>query len=386
MTKCPRCFRRLPEDTWVFACRSGQCPEYDDPIGSAHSGIATRIGPMHTVRRNPEVKHWRLPADAHLCQTCTQPGVETCPTCHFGLPSEWREGSATCIALAGARATGKSVYIGVMIKQLDFLLSRMGSSLKFATDVSRRIYTEVYQRPLFEVRGIMPPTAAAGVADAYQREPLILSLGVLGGQRRYLVIRDVAGEDLEAGTVGVEHLSYFAEADSVFFMFDPTAVNQVREMLKDLLPPQLHEAGSPETVLENLILLLGPATPPIAMILSKFDTMQALRAVQGTEWSRIMSNPGAAFQRDPGFTALGYDENDGALLDAEVRSLLIRLGAERFLNPMTAPHHGRPFTHRLFAVSALGEAAEGERIHHRGIASFRCLDPVRWTLAANSVL
>ena len=67
MTKCPRCFRRLPDGEWVFACRSGRCQEYEDPVGSAHTGIGVRIGPMHSVRRNPEVKHWRLPDDAHLC-------------------------------------------------------------------------------------------------------------------------------------------------------------------------------------------------------------------------------------------------------------------------------------------------------------------------------
>ena len=62
------------------------------------------------------------------------------------------------------------------------------------------------------------------------------------------------------------------------------------------------------------------------MILSKFDALRILRDVEGSEWSLIMSNAGAAYLRDTS-DAPHYDEAGGQLLHEEVRSLLTRLNA-----------------------------------------------------------
>src|SRR5699024_8775086 len=148
----------------------------------------------------------------------------------------------------------------------------------------------------------------------------------------------------------------------------------------------LHEGGDPQVVMENLMRLIGAGQPKVAIVLSKFDTMQLLRRVKGGPWATIMSNTGAGFMRDPGLHTRGYDPVDGNLLHFEVQSLVSRLGAQGLVTTITRPHTGRALPYRFFAVSALGEAAEGERIHKRGIASFRCLDPVRWVLDAHGVI
>jgi hypothetical protein len=122
------------------------------------------------------------------------------------------------------------------------------------------------------------------------------------------------------------------------------------------------------------------------MILSKFDTLQELRDVEDRTWSAIMSNLGAAFQRDPGMFEPRYDAQDGELLHQEVRSLLQVLNAQSFVNAMSDPLQGRPYVHQFFAVSALGGSANGERLHPHGIAPFRCLDPLRWVLSQQGIL
>lgn len=385
MSKCPRCFTPLTPDLFAWVCVSNDCAAAPDQIASQFSGVLVQSRPIVKMSRPSDAKKWS-PPDVMPCQHCGNPSRPICPECHYELPADWRRGNSICIALAGARATGKSVYVGVLVKQLEQMLHQMDMSLSFATEDSRELYETHYERPLYEARGILRPTAAANVQDSYQRDPLILSLGMIRGARQFLVIRDVAGEDLEGTVSDVGHLSYFARADAVFFMFDPSAVPEVRDLLKDLLPPQLHEVGNPVGVLENLMRLIESSSPPIAMIVSKFDTMQALRDVKGTEWSTIMSNPGAAFQRDPGMFRASHDPADAELLHYEARSLLTRLGAQQFVATMARPHHGRPYRHRFFAVSALGEAAEGDKINRRGIASFRCLDPVRWVLADQGLI
>jgi hypothetical protein len=113
--------------------------------------------------------------------------------------------------------------------------------------------------------------------------------------------------------------------------------------------------------------------------------MQALSDVQDAQWRRIMANPGAAFSRDPGIRQLTYDRADGDLLHEEVRSLLHLLNAKKFVNAL-APRQGAARDFRFFTVSALGEATHGEKLHPRGIAPFRCLDPLRWVLDRNGII
>ena len=106
-------------------------------------------------------------------------------------------------------------------------------------------------------------------------------------------------------------------------------------------------------MLENLLRVMGASRVPIGMILSKFDTMQALGEVNDNQWRRIMCNPGAAFTRDPGSQGLGFDPVDGDLLHEEVRSLLTLLHAQKFVNAFAAGDRRSgpavPVLHRLGA-------------------------------------
>jgi hypothetical protein len=42
--------------------------------------------------------------------------------------------------------------------------------------------------------------------------------------------------------------------------------------------------------------------------------------------------------------------------------------------------------HRFFVVSAHCQPPSGQRLHARGIAPFRCVDPVRWVTSSFGVL
>ena len=125
--------------------------------------------------------------------------VEVCPVCHAALPDGWRNGHAICIAMAGTPATGKSTFLAVLIKQMQLLCEGLGVSMEPATRASADAYLLNYEQPLYELRGLIPPTPTLLAQAPQQREPLIFTLGLRDGIRRFLVIRDVAGEDLEYG-------------------------------------------------------------------------------------------------------------------------------------------------------------------------------------------
>lgn len=309
------------------------------------------------------------------------------------LPVGWEDAHVHCIAMAGARASGKSLYTAVVIKQLEELASRYNRVVEPADDSTRDRFVTHYETPLYREMKHMPATPPASNADAYQREPLIFSLGwwadADGSTRlHYLVLRDVAGEDLEHLPDDPEDLAFFRNADLIVFLFDPLRVPQIRLYLKGLIPTQSVTGGDPEDVLRNIVSVLGDARPRLAVTISKFDTLQQLEETGDNQWAEIMGNNGAAFRRDSGWE---YDPRDQQLLHLEIESLLRYMKADRLVNLISqdynrtgqvgragaAPTGGAQY----FAASALGESPRGEQLSRRGIAPYRVLDPVLSVLA-----
>lgn len=385
MPKCPRCFNELPPDDFTFTEAYPRDTQPDE-VATAYLGHPEVSGRILSLPGQPG----SLPTVEYATTELGAQAVELCPRCHFELPPQWRWGNATCVAMAGARYTGKTVYIAVMKKLLERRLEASGHELEYANEKTSEQYLEHYERPLYEERMVVMPTASARQAHSYQHEPLIFSMGRWGaGPQRYLVIRDVAGEDLEGAEVGGPAWEFFAAADAVFFLFDPMRVDEVRHHLTDLVPTDLATGGDPREVLRRVLRLIcrGQAVPPkLAVIVSKFDALQALRHVPTSQWGQVMAHAGAAFSRDPGLLPhWRYDPADALLLHFEVRSLLERLGAGPGLldpkNPITGQRY-QP--QRFFAVSALGESPEGDRLHANGISPFRCLDPVDWLMSGQT--
>lgn len=300
------------------------------------------------------------------------------------LPHGWANSGSICIAMAGARASGKSLYIAVLVKQLQQLAEKHSRVIVAADESTEERYREHYEEPLFEQMGLMPPTPSHAAADAYQRDPLVFNLGNwdvgdgFGSRPWFLVLRDVAGEDLEALPDDVSDLEFFRDADEVVFLFDPLKVPQIRNYLQGIIPE--HQlGGDPVKVLDNLFRILGPDRPNLAVALSKFDTLQKLEDVPDAKWARIMGNYGAAYRRDTGFV---YNVMDQELLNIEIRSMLLWLQAQRLVFTIASRYDDRPgSTYRFFATSALGAAPQGSHLHRSGIAPFRVLDPVLWSLA-----
>ncbi|QGU08344.1 hypothetical protein COCCU_12220 [Corynebacterium occultum] len=312
------------------------------------------------------------------------------------LPQGWQNSSTITFAMAGARSSGKSLYIAVVVKLLKRLVVENGGTFRYADETTRMIYEEKYEKPLFEQMGLLPPTPPVASSDAHQQRPLIFALTSrqFPGKRIFVVFRDVAGEDLkeEKFVERQAELDFFRYANRVIFLYDPMAVPEIARMLEGTVPS--HDVGDddPTAVLRNVLSVLGPVDRPrISLCLSKFDTMQFLSEVEHgafygggdqVNWQRVMSNYGASFRRDSAPLDQPFDKGASTLLDLEIRSLLSCLGANELLNQLNIPlmgSHTYPF--RCFAVSALGAPPEGDRVSRTGIAPFHCLDPVREVFA-----
>jgi double-GTPase-like protein len=387
MTKCPRCFNILPDHISAWTEAQPRDPAVDD-AATAYRGHPVSMGRIVESQLPITAAPGQPSAGQQAEHDLGGPVIEVCPLCHYQLPTHWRLGNVTCLAMAGARSTGKTVYIAVMVKQLQRLLERAGREIDPANSDTRQRYTANYEKPLYEERGILLSTRSAATEDSHQLDPLIFSLGMWNGVREFLAIRDVAGEDLEEErhTLGGRAWEFFSSADAVLFLFDPMRVDEIKDHLRDLIPTSTATGGDPRDVLRTVMRLIDNGDPKLAVILSKFDALQQLQKVTKSSWGQIMSNAGAAFARDPGLVAGQYNEDDGLLLHAEVHSLLQELEAGPMLRTMTNPQTGRQYQHRFFAVSALGGSPHGEKLNPSGISPFRCMDPVRWVFAERQVL
>ena len=387
MPSCPYCFRKLDPMLALYACQNPGCADVEDLVLGRHTGVFA--GPALTPAPPLGEGRKRRRAAGAVCRLCSyETRLEACLHCHHTLPDGWAAVETTCVVMAGAVSSGKSIYIGVVKNEIDRLAELMNVALGFYDAATAEAYQQLYEAPLYEQRGIMQSTRKAANAEVAERTPLLFRLGALNGRPHVLVIRDVAGEDLENRDIDPDAFGFFRHADLVMFMFDPVRVPAIRQMLTGLVPEQKTLGGDPEAVLDNLVRLLRYNRPPeqievpLATVLSKFDTLQLLREADTSDWSRIMRNAGAAYLRDTSLDRAAFDPDDAELLHAEVQSLMDLLGGKQLLTRV----EGDFATWRLFAVSALGAPPSGSRLHVSGIAPFRCLDPIKWVLARRGVL
>lgn len=317
----------------------------------------------------------------------------------FPLPEGWQNSGVITFAMAGARTSGKSVYIAIVVKLLRRLCIEYGGSFDFADNISRESYRNNYEKPLFGTDGkgsrVLGATRPAGSPEAYQNRPLIFRLGrhqLANGatQNLFVVFRDVAGEDLEEDDFQsrMDHLDFFHHVDSVIYLYDPLAVDEIRNLLAGSVPMDAVSTAEPVAVLKNVVRAIGAHRPEIALTLAKFDIMQEIPRLNlsstsaissdSVDWKQVMDNLGAAFRRAGSRHAKPYDAADAELLHQETHSMLLSLGAREMFNVLNQPTLGlEPHDYRCYVVSSLGASPTGEHIDDSGIAPFRLLDPLR---------
>jgi hypothetical protein len=309
MTRCPFCFLKLQVGSLAFRCTAPDC------TGEAESGPGqfSRLG----ARRGPLI----LPTAGSppgQCPTCRRisSGL-ACPRCGYDLPDGWTDADTTCLVMAGARTSGKSVYIAVLKKQAESLATALGGSFQYGSALTELTFEEMYERYVFEERSFMPSTISVNTGG-YQREPLVFSLGTLGNRRHFLVVRDVAGEDLEPKEEAVPFdFTTFNDADAILFLFDPMTIRSISAQLTGVVKAPAGQRSEPIEVLAKLAGMIrgpgglptAPITAPLALVIGKFDTLHELKRVQGSTWIPVVTNAGAAINRDPGLDTPTYSRD-----------------------------------------------------------------------------
>ncbi|GAA0417541.1 hypothetical protein Acor_20590 [Acrocarpospora corrugata] len=369
MIRCPYCFTKIARKRIAFRCmgKSGQMPGCDTELDAL---LNQSLPPVFAVRR---------PGRRAACPKCArESGWRVCPSCHNRLSAEYCANPGKIVALVGAKGSGKSTYIAVLIHEL---MNRVGAeldaSLVACDDRTIERYKTDFARPLYGERKLLEVTQSAAMQV---RHPLVylLTRTIPGRLRRRtesltLVLFDTAGEDLRSRDVSELHLRYLGSADAVIFLLDPLELPGARASLD---PAARDQGGKLDDdlmsgamdVIPRITELIrdrdGKRLPiPAAVALSKIDALQPT----------MEQNSALHRARDP-LGTLDLDDRDA--VHEQIRGLLHQWQAgevDRYLEQNYARYG-------LFGLSALGAMPEHQEVSGSGIRPYRIEDPLLWLL------
>lgn len=394
---CPYCYEDFPEQQIGFRCsgrlsrQNKRCAPVIDEVLREHTGYAGALPPAFTLDGR------RTSAECPRCGAETTTRI--CPACHSQLPVHFGKVPSRLIALVGAKQSGKTIFMTVLVHELMYDLGKQfEAAIAGADDSTRHRFARDYERPLYRDSLLLPPTTTAGLRN---RVPLVFRFSVpgrgpfgwngwpgrAGNSSRYepqhtlLSFFDAAGEDLRSQQSVEQHVRYLAAADGVVLVLDPLQMPGARGLARPetLLPEPGTVGDDPVTVLENitdLILAKEGSKPrhriakPLAIVFCKMD---ALLHTLG---------PASPLRQPPPRTP-HLENRDSLAVHHEIQRLLARWEGTR-IDQITELHY-RNF--RYFGVSALGETPTPDKhVSARGIRPVRIGDPFIWILAQLGVI
>ena len=244
---CPYCFDRTAAARLPFRCLmpstglrgSVRCAAENDDVWAEFKGAGLSPGDRMRGPVFPAPRSFgglRPAGPRAACPACgAATPVRVCPGCHSDLPSDYCEQESRIIGLLGAKASGKSTYVTVLVNELRH---RVGAAYR-ASLVPMGGETQHRDRELAEdlYERLRLPEATRPAALGFN-DPLIYRLSVPGSGRREggsrhtaLVFFDAAGEDLSSAEAMNRYTRYLGAADAVILLVDPLQFGAVRDSL-----------------------------------------------------------------------------------------------------------------------------------------------------------
>jgi hypothetical protein len=379
---CPYCYEGFAERDIEFRCtgrrsRAGRtCAREIDEVMFRHLGRREALPPVFRAdgRRSGAV-----------CPKCLDETTHrVCPVCHSQLPLHFGKVPSRMIALVGARETGKTVFVTVLLHELMHGVgARLNASVVGSDETTKQRFSADYERVLYGERQLLAATRSAGTMLSSLVVPLVFRFnaerpGWLGRPRiarSLLSFFDTAGEDMTSQDSVDLNARYLASADGIILLLDPLQMAGARAVASATtrLPVPAPDAATPFNVLARVTELLearggsrasARVRKPLAIAFSKLDTL----------WHRF---PQGSPLRRPPAQEPGFDERDSLDVHEYVRALLDDWGGGQ-IDQLLQHHYTR---YRYFGLSALGESPTADnRVSEQGIHPYRVADPFLWLL------
>lgn len=382
ITVCPFCFRKVDSSRLAYQCAGRgniECKKEEDEARVRLTGSHLETFPtfLPVPGRNGSTN----------CPKCGGPAKRrACPECHTALPIDFVDSKSPMIGLVGAKGSGKTVLMTVLVKHLRETVGlRFGADIRMATDnpdgyQGLSDYQANREASLYS-RGTLPEGTVAQ-AQRQRTTPIVLrwrqeSARLIRGQglrSTVLSFVDTAGEDLNDIDTAFT-LQYLSVCDALMITLDPFALPGARARLR--LPDQAIQVGDgvPLDVVSRITELLRTEYKvknkkkiklPVAMVFTKIDAFYP-----GLDRANpIMGHPSPI---------PAYEEGDGQAVHEHMLALLHEWNAADIDMHLRLNYSD----YRYFGVSALGAEPNYQTLSVApgGVQPHRVEDPVLWLLS-----
>ena len=357
---CPYCYGEHTVKTCVLKC-SYNAPGTKD---TCYKGI------VKDAQKNIPDKY------KESCMKCTHARKALhCPVLGKEIPLKCAQIAAFPIALIGAKASGKSNYIAVLINEIR---KHMTSPLNCSLDITANqetvdTYRDVYASPFNEGKAEAVDTTDKTVAVP----PLIYPLSFNKSKKNVLLtFYDTAGENLDLVDRMDVMNQYIPNSKGIILLLDPLQVPGIRAQLdgKMKLPPKFSDPVAILSRVVGIIRNVKNINPkqkidiPIALAFTKIDALEQFGIISPTDCLARESehlSRGAYVASEHESTKYEMEGILGQFIGKEVMEML-----ENFKS------------WSIFGLTALGSIPNEQNVITTGeVRPRRVLDPLLWILA-----
>ena len=295
------------------------------------------------------------------------------------IPRDYLSGSGMTVALVGAKASGKSNYIGVLVNEIRKKMTRsFNCSINICcSEESKRYYDENYYKPLFVDGYVVEGTNVETIP------PLLFPIDFRDSKGRptntaSLTFYDTAGENFDT-VKGINVFSrYLPNADGIILLLDPLQLPPVREKLQGKIDLPAQNTDVVEvlnrivTNIRNVKKIKGGIKTPLAVVFTKIDALIKYGIISQDS---VVASESEHIKRGV------FVQSDFESVNIELRDMLENWLADELISYMQS------FTkYSFFGVSALGDVPNDMKLSSAGIHPHRVLDPLLWLLAENNYI
>lgn len=390
---CPYCFSKQDLYNIKFRCQNSpvKCPPEVDAEYASFRG--SQPIPMNKVFDIPapsssieRIKSLQLPKEAK-CPGCKEPSsIRICPSCHTELPYTIGDYTDLVFAFIGAKESGKSHYISVLINTVENHVGRLfNANLQKLDDNTIRKYREEFYNPIFKNKEVIPETRSAR-GDYNIKMPMVFSLSFMEksffrgpsiSNIATISFFDTAGEDLNAQETMKTENKYIYSSSGIVLLIDPLQIAEVRNQLisKGVALPKVN--AETEDIVSRVAKLIRTALNlqmdklieiPIAVAFSKIDTIEGLLDSSSTVFSPNNHN--------------GYfNLSDAQAVSTEMENLMTEWAGFHLIQEVK--HNFKNYS--FFGLSALGSNPAGSNKITK-LRPLRVEDPFLWLLYKNGII
>ena len=392
---CPYCFAEHKLTNARFRCTNRRCKDVDDVEMTRYENGDTNKPKrgkncFSASSKNP----LSLPKSAE-CPECKQKSFKVvCPSCHNTLPESTLLGRDMVISVVGARDTGKSHFVGVIIRELIERISVKFGGAMVAFDDSMKRYELNYGHRLYvDLQKLDLTQSSEHNVNNGAYRPLIFTLNMKNKSffgdsidSFTFVFFDTAGEDLnELDTMSTVN-KYICKSAGIIFLLDPMQIPAVANQFDETSIKQASSVGwrhatRSDDIMARVSTLIRndknintnqKINTPVAAVFSKFDAIVP-----------IVPKECLILDQSSHCDAGAFVMSDWHNVNTEVQNLLKAWGAASFIQQLEINYTN----YSCFVASSLGlgnSPRSDNRIDRP--RPHRIEDALLWILKENKVI